>query len=281
MIYKCFPFALLAAIAFLFSEQIAYANTTGDGDQPLSGRDTIHLSIATNYVVFADTDVIISQIIKDTLPGALKPIISFGEIIRYNPNILEFIDVRNGANTPAPDWFFTKSVTTPGILYVTGNSTSSASLKGPGEILQMLFHVLSQAPTFSSSSFIIDSAGASLLDPIAVSDTGRLLVIDACSPVVTSGAVPTSSIMQCTPNPASGTILVSYFIAEDSGISIAPVTFQLYNSAGVLSRSLSLTNAGFGWHEFPINLTGMSDGVYSLEFQAGASHEFQRLIILH
>ncbi len=281
MIYKHFPFALLAAIAFLFVGQIAHANSTGDGDQPLAGKDTIHLSIATNYVVFADTDVIISQIIKDTLPGALKPIISFGEIISYNPDILEFINVRNGANTPAPDWFFTKSVTTPGILYVTGNSSSSTPLKGPGEILQMQFHVLSQAPTFSNSGFIVDSAGASLLDPIVVSDTGRLLVIDACSPVVTSGVTPTSSIMQCTPNPASGSILVSYFIAEDSAISIIPVTFQLYNSAGILSQSLSMKNDGFGWHEFPISLTGMSDGVYSLEFQAGSTHQFQRLLILH
>jgi Secretion system C-terminal sorting domain/Cohesin domain len=280
MVYRIFQIAVFASCTLLLGGKFAYADGFEIGDYPLSDPDTIHLSIPKNYLVYADSDVIISQFVTDSLTGALGTITSFHEYILYDPNFLEFIDVRNGTNTPAPNWSINKTFTTPGIFYVTGNA-SGAALHGPGEILQMLFHVVSQAPTFSTSSFIDSIPVFDPLDPVVISDTGSLLVIDACVPIVSQGTSPTSSIMQCSPNPSHGETNLSYFIADDLTTAPDQVQFQLYNSVGNLVCARVDIGGTPGWHSLSLNVSYLSDGVYALEFQAGSTRQIQRLIIMH
>jgi Cohesin domain len=242
---------------------------------------TVHLSIAKNYLVYADSDIVISQVLTDSLTDIPNPITTFSENIIYNANILEFVDVRNGANTPATDWTLHKTYTTPGFFQVTGNS-SGAALKAPGELLQIVFHVLSQAPTFSTSSFIdsIPVLGSDSSDPRVIADTGALLVLDACVPILSQGVTPTSSIMQISSNPAVQTASISYFISENTD-QPPDAEFRVYNAAGSLVRTIVNADASPGWHDFQMNVSNLSDGVYSLEFQAGATRRFQRLLVLH
>jgi hypothetical protein len=280
MVYRIFQIVALAVCMLLLGGKLAYADSFEIRDSVLSNSDSVHLSIPQNYLINADSDVIISQFVTDSLTGTLGTITSFHEYILYDPNFLEFIDVRNGTNTPAPDWTINKTFTTPGIFYVTGNA-SGVALHGPGEILQMLFHVVSQAPTFSISSFIDSIPVFGPVDPIVISDTGSLLVIDACVPIVSQGSMPTSNIMQCSPNPSHRSTSVSYFIADDSVALPTHVQFFLYNSVGSITRTIGNAIATPGWHNLEMNVSDLSDGVYALEFQAGSAHQVQRLIILH
>ncbi len=282
MVFRGLMMAALTACLLFCGGKTAYAIESGTGDTPLSSPDTLHLSIAKNYLAFADSDVLISLVLTDTLSGALATIQTFNDIITFNTNILEFIDVRNGVNTPTPDWTPTKTISaTPGIAEV-GAISITTFLKGPGEILQLLFHVKTQTPTFSTSNFIVDSAvfGSDPSDPVVISDTGALLVIDACVPVVSLGAIPTSSVMQISSNPAVQSTSISYFISESADQPLN-AGFRIYNAAGCLVRMIDNADAAPGWHDFQMNISDLSDGVYSLEFQAGATHQLQRLLVLH
>ncbi len=282
VMYKAFLVAAIAISTLLFGGERLYAFDSGLDGIPLTVIDTLHLSIAKNYLAYDDSDVIVSQFLTDSVPSSLGLVTSFNEVILYNPNILEFIDLRNGANTPALDWSLTKSVTTPGILVINviGNN-GTVGLQGPGEILQMLFHVVTQAPTFSKSSFIVETpeVNGDPSNPIVLSDTGTLLVIDPCVPVLALSATPTASVMELSPNPATAKTSISYFISDS--VSSANVQFRIYNAAGSLLRTIDNISYSHGWHTLPMSVADLSNGVYSLEFQAGAVHQFQRLLIIH
>ncbi len=251
---------------------------TGEGHPSI----VAHLSIAQNYLVYADSNIVISQVVTDSLNGSLSPIQSFQEDIQYNDNLLELIDIQNGARTPSPAWRLTKIITIAGSVHITGVS-STDTLHGPGEILRLIFYVLSDAPVFTTSAFTCSNVGLGInepFEPVIMTDTGELRVIDTCVPLVGTGVTPASSVMQITQNPAIQSTSISYFISDRT----APpehVQFRLYNAAGNLVRSVDHVSAAIGWHELPLDVSSLSSGVYSLAFQAGAAHEVQRLLILH
>jgi hypothetical protein len=242
---------------------------------------TADLSIAKNYLAFADSIVTISQVITDSLTGVLNPIRSFTEDIYYNTNILELTGVENGVQTPAPDWLINAPSVTPGIVHITANSI--APLQAPGEILKLVFHVLSQAQTFDTSNFIVDTGfefDNNPFEPLISSDTGLLRVIDACVPLVGTGIKPTTSIMQLASNPVIQRTNISYFISDEV-VQSRTVQFRLYNSVGSLVRTIENAGISSGWNQQLLNVSDLSDGVYSLEFQPGATRQFQQLLILH
>ena len=239
-----------------------------------------HLSIARNYLVYPDSNVFISQVVTDSLTGELDSIRFFSEYIYYDKNILELVDVLNGARMPLPDWSVGKTVVTPGVVQITAVS-SGAALHAPGEIIRLSFHVLSDAQPFATSDFIdsIPVLGRPS-DPIVIADTGQLLVVDACVPVLSQSVTPTASMMEFNPNPATDHANISYFIAGNLSTSNHAL-FQLYNATGNLMLSINNAKSSIGWHTLPLDLSQLSNGVYTLEFQAGAIPQFQLLVILH
>jgi hypothetical protein len=221
-------------------------------------------------------------VVTDSLIGSLSPIQSFQEDIQYDDNLLEFIDVQNGARTPSPAWRVSKFITVAGSVHITGVS-SGDTLHGPGEILKLIFYVLSDAPVFATSAFI--SSNAELgenepFEPVIITDTGELRVIDACVPLLGTGVTPTSSVMHITQDPAAQSTRVSYFISDQPALP-AHVHFQLYNAAGNLVQEIGNAGTSSGWHELPLDVSSLGSGVYSLAFQAGAAREVQRLLVLH
>ncbi len=257
------------------------ANGVSGGDQVLSNPDTIRLSIPRNYLVFVDSQVVVSQFITDSLPAALGMILSFNEVILYDPSVLELVGVSNGANTPAPDWTITEGSTIPGILPISA-STSGGALKGPGEILKLHFYVVSTDTTFSSTTFVdsLPEFSGVPANTVISSSSGFLRVINSCVPLLGADIIPTSSVMSCAPNPAAQSAGISYFVSSANAAS-GQAQFRLYNAAGSLVRTIGNADASMGWHHLEMNVSDLCNGAYSLEFLSGANHQIQRVFVLH
>lgn len=266
-----------------------YGNSTTDtlfcfGYDHLPIHDT--LAISRDYLVYADSDVTVSQELTASLAGALDSVRFFSEYIVFDPAVLEIVNVSNGANTPAPDWRFNTDPTIPGVVPVTATTTGYA-LQGPGEILRLTFHVFSAINTFQTST-VWDSGAvfeANPLEPVFSTDTGLVRVIDSCTVQMTDNAKPASAIEQNFPNPSSGRTTIAYSVGEsvqsDSTIpqSAQPVSIFLYNSLGNLVRILVDENENEGRYEAETDVSNLSPGLYWYEFRTGITRELKPLVV--
>ena len=247
-------------------------NVSAQPARPEAG--VAHLWISKKYLSYADSNIIVSQLLEDTLPS---PVQFFSEYLQYDKNVVEFVNVTNGSNTPAPNWTITKSVTTPGIVSVTGVS-SGAGLWAPGEILRFLFHVLDTATLFATTAF--SDTGAMLGSPLGVtvtSDTGLLRVIDPCTPILVPDGAPLILSVQGLPNPASNRVIITY----DLPYGERNIQLDLYSPTGNLVRTVPETNEPAGRDEIMLNISDLPSGMYYYELRAGNSKAFRMLCVAH
>ncbi len=233
----------------------------------------VHLSISKRYLAYADSDITISQLLTDTLHDSIR---YFREDIEYDQNVLDFIDVTNGAGTPAPDWTITKTATMPGIVQVSAKS-NGAALRGPSEILRIIFHVRDSARPLETAD--VGDSGVTLgTPPLAViSDTGMLRVIDACTNILVTDGAPLTLGAQCVPNPASGRVDLQY----DLPSGVPDTRIRLYSLTGNLVRSLLDANETAGRHELMFDVAGLPNGTYFYEVRSGNSRELRMLSVAH
>jgi hypothetical protein len=244
------------------------------------------LSISRAYLVYADSDVVVSQMLASSLAGALDSVTFFTEYINFDPNVLEIINVSNGANTPASVWTINTHPTSPGVIPVIATSAGLA-LQGPGEILRLQFHVKKAIETFQIST-VWDSGAvfdANPLEPIFATDTGLVRVIDTCTVKLTDSAKLTDGIEQNFPNPASGRTTINYNVGEtgqpdlrDQQATI-PVSILLYNALGNVVKTLVDAAMSAGRYEVETDVSGLRPGVYWYEFRTGTTRELKPLIV--
>ena len=236
--------------------------------------NTIHLSISKRYLAYPDSNIVISQLLTDTLADSIY---SFDEYIEYDKNLVEFIDVINGTRTPSPDWSITKASTTPGLVLVSAKS-SGAALHGPGEILRLLFHVLDTARPIQTADFSDSNAVfGSRLETTVISDTGELHIIDACTSILLEDGIPLTLDMQCAPNPASERTYITYYLPSGA----RQVQLRLYDLAGDLVRPILDADEPPGRHELPFDVSGLPNGTYFCQCIAGNSEQVSMLSISH
>lgn len=232
------------------------------------------LSISKRYLAYADSNVIISQLLTDTLTDSIY---FFSEYIEYDKNLVEFIDVVNGARTPRRDWTITKTATTPGIVLLSAVS-SGAALNGPGEILRFLFHVLDTARPLQTADFSdSDAIFGTPLETTVISDTGELRIIDACTPILVEDGAPLILSEECAPNPASKVVTISYTLPKDG----EHVQLELYDLAGNLVRSLWNADEPAGRYKLVFDIAELPNGTYFYEFRTGNAEQLRMLSIFH
>ncbi len=243
--------------------------------QPRSTQSpTANLHISNRYFAYADSDIVISQFLANQLADSVQ---FFTETIEYNPNIVEFINARNGALTPLPDWTITKSVTTKGQVQITGVSTG-LRLMGSGEILRLLFHVLDtvqpfQTTPFTDSADIFGTPG----DPTVVSDTGLLRIVTDCTSMLTINGAPITLATECVPNPASGQIAISYTLPN----AAAAVRISIFDLAGSTVEASEFSGESAGWHNARFDVSTLPVGTYFYRVEAGTLEEVHRLLVSH
>ncbi len=246
--------------------------------RPLRTNSTvlpIHFFIPQNYISYADSDVIVSQFINDSMP---LPVTGFIEYIFYNSNVLDFFDAQNGSLTARPIWTVNKTQTTKGIVQILVTSSPSTQLQNPGEVLKLFFHVHAAAKAFDESDFqdsVTTILGSALAWQIS-SDTGKLIVVDNCVPILGSGIKPLTDEVRYD-NPLSTAGNISFFISNSAE---GEVRLSLYNSAGELVCSKEDIDPVQGWHSTALEITAVSNGFYSLEFDHGRTRKFVHLLIL-
>ncbi len=233
---------------------------------------TVHLTISDRYLAKADSNIVISQFLVDALKN---PTPFFSECIEYDKNIVEFIDVTNGEQTPLPGWTITKTVTTPGFVQISAIS-NGAPLVDSGEILRMIFHVVDTARPFQTNIFL-DSAVVLGAGTIAISDTGMLRVIDACTPIVVEGGAPTAMIAQMFPNPASRSIMISYSLPA----AARSVDLRVFDASGTLIRTVENGAKPGGWDKLSLNISNIPNGIYFYDLQADNSRLVQPMLVSH
>jgi hypothetical protein len=266
--------ALLLGCSFFLASSSSIAQNSNVSARFNPKQNILHLSISKRYLAYADSNVIISQLLTDTV---IDSIYFFSEYIQYDKNIVEFIDVVNGSHTLSPDWTITKTATAPGTVKVSAVS-SDASLSGPGEILKILFHVLDTTRTFQTADFSDTGAVFGIpLETIVISDTGRLRIIDACTSILLQDGIPATLSMQCAPNPASGRVTVTYELPTNA----QHVQLRLYNLTGNLVRTLLDADAIAGRHESLFDVSELPNGSYFYELTDGNALQMRMLSISH
>jgi hypothetical protein len=266
--------ALLLGCSFFLASSSSIAQNSNAGARFNPKQNILHLSISKQYLAYADSNVIISQLLTDTV---IDSIYFFSEYIQYDKNIVEFIDVVNGSHTLSPDWTITKTATAPGTVKVSAVS-SGAALSGPGEILKILFHVLDTTRTFQTADF--SDTGAVFgnpLETIVTSDTGRLRIIDACTSILLQDGIPATLSMQCAPNPTSGRVTITYELPTNA----QHVQLRLYNLTGNLVRTLLDADAIAGRHESLFDVSELPNGSYFYELTDGNALQMRMLSISH
>jgi hypothetical protein len=256
------------------------------GYDPLPIRDT--LSISRDYLVYADSNVTVSQVLTASLAGILDSVRYFTEYINYDPTVLELISVTNGAITPAPEWNISTVTTVLGVIPVSATGNGSA-LFGPGEILRIQFHVKKATQTFRTST-VWDSGAVfegNPLKPLLATDTGLVRVVDSCTVQMTNNPKPVSGIEQNFPNPATEKTTITYIVGAtrqtDSTLgaqqSAQPVSIFLYNTVGDLVRVLVNADEDIGRHQIETDVSDLSPGTYWYELRAGSTRKLNPLVV--
>ena len=257
----------LTCTALFCAREASGFGTVPDSILHADSVTTVHFSIAKNYLGDPDSIIEVSQFITDSVP-----ITSFSEMVKYDMNVVQLSGVQNGAVTPLPSWSIQKAVTTQGMVQIIA-TTTGLPLQKPGEVIQFYFHILSTAHPFDISFFTDSNVSVVPPDPVAW-DTGELMVIDDCVPLLSSNARP-SGISLHIPNPLSQSSELSYFLPAS-----APVRLSLFNSAGSLMRQSEMESRSAGWHNYDWNLTGLSGGIYTAVLQSGGQIATERLFLL-
>ncbi|HEY3873893.1 MAG TPA: hypothetical protein VGM92_00320 [Candidatus Kapabacteria bacterium] len=232
----------------------------------------VHLSIPQNYLTYSDSDITVSQYLTDSLSIRITGLF---EYIYYNSDFLTLLSVANGAATPLSVWTVNSTQFTPGIVRVSIVSTPATAVATPGEVLRLLFHVQDTARAFEISDFA-DSV-FQVLTPATVqiiSDSGKLMVIDGCVPVLETGKNPKTDVVEFS-NPITSTSHISYF-ATGTGSA----QFRWYSVAGSLVQSMD-ADASPGWHDLNWNSSAVPQGMYVLEYEAGFQHTLKTMLVLH
>ena len=244
-----FLFAFLAATALAPHRMVAQIQA-------------VHLSISNRYLAKAGSNIIISQILSDTLRN---PTQFFSEDITYDKNVVEFIDVTNGARTPQPDWTISKTVTTPGNVRISAVSIG-APLADSGEILRLIFHIVDSALAFETTPFL-DSAANFGSGTITISDTGMLHVYDECTPIVGHNNIPRSISTTGSPNPASTILAISYALPD----AFNNVQIELFDALGACVGRQDCGPEAAGWHATSFDVADLPAGIYYYSVVRGNS----------
>jgi len=90
-------------------------------------------------------------------------------------------------------------------------------------------------------------------------------------------AVETVRLLGMYPNPARGQATVRFSIPEEVGAETG--TLRLYDALGREVRAIQTTAEG-GRYERPLDIEGVSSGVYFLRLQVGGRTETRRMTVV-
>ncbi|GEM_PF-5272195 len=241
---------------------------------PTASIDT--LAVRKDYLAYSGSTVTISQELRSDLQDSIY---NFTENILYDPTVLDFIGANNGAITLAPDWSIRSTLGTPGNAAIRAGSVGYA-LKGPGELLQLVFHVRNECQVYATSPIWDSAAIFGLGVAKFFCDSGSIHIVGQCTPIMGPSGFKTH-IFDAVPNPANDRTTITYSVRRNENGEVPQVYLRIFNAVGEPIRTIHESPETEGTYNVEIKTGGLSPGVYYYEFEADAVHTIRRLFVLH
>ncbi len=236
------------------------------------------LRIDTTYFETAGSDVTVYQRLTSDLAGTVTPVRDIQEKIFFDPKVVALQSVAKGGLLSANDWALTTSTLTSGEIDITVHATQSR-LSGIGSVLLLRFHVLESAKdgdfTTLPQQNVALGGGP---EPTVVVSPGIIHVIGECGPVqIQSGNIATS-IEPATPNPASASTTIRYWIKEPGATTHARIS--IYNQLGILIQTVVDGDMSNGEHTIRLDTHDLENGMYTYIFEAAGLHIARTMIVV-
>jgi Flp pilus assembly protein TadG len=248
----------------------------GYDHEPLTER----LSIDTNYFGNPGKELSVYQRLTDALDSTIVPERVLSERINYDPAILDFIRIEKAILFSDPDW---KLTTTPGIGYIDISLAATTKQFGAaGAIFKIVFKV---HPDVAYDTTYLVQNNINFFDPIeplASSQTGRIIIGDACSPVglKVSFIPPISSIDQNNPNPVTSVTEIPFGIGSASNNGSVAVKLYLIDAMGKIVKTLIDEEKAPGWYKYKLDASSLPSGIYRCILEANGWHGERSVVVV-
>jgi hypothetical protein len=240
------------------------------------------LAIDTLYFAKAGEAIDVTQqlvTIGDPLDSTLDPVTGLTESIHWDGTLFDFVSASKATLISGGAWNFNATSPSPGLANISISTTTSRFTAG-GDLLTLRLQAHANAKVGQFTSLVQNNLNFdNPLEPLAVSDPGKITIADNCSPVrLITGF--TTSVEQNNPNPFNRTTHIFYAIGKNAGENPVPVKIILYDQMGRLAGVLVNEQKTPGKYDYLFDGSAYSNGAYMYLFQAGDHVERKTMLLV-